>query len=498
MSFFDLVANDVGDLLLGLGAFVSRLERDEGHALVGFAAVEATDVDEVVGDGGIGGEDLLELRGFLGGERERRADGSLEADDEDADVLFRCEFHFDESNGAHGGGKEQQRAGDNFPAVAETEGERVAVGAREGSEDAVDPDGEAVLVFLGSHELRAAHGGEGDGLEERERDGGGDGHAELEKKDPNKAADEEDGNKDHDDGGGGRDGGEGNFARAVHRGLAGGFAHVEMAHDVFEHHDGVVDDDADGERHAEEGKEIYGEPEQPHDDESAEGRRGDGEQDVERRGPRAEEGPADEAGHDDGEQNRDLGLADGVGGEAGAVEVDVDVEIGIGDGEFLVDLLDEGADGGADLDVVGAVLLLDADTEGGFAVAPGEAADVGEAVLDAGDVAEVNVGMVNALAAALGDEQVAHLLWGEGLTADADVGVVDAVLEVARGRLAVLHFKRVADVEDGELVGEELVVIDPDAEVAVGPAAENHVADAGDDADAVAQIQVDVGEDVLV
>ena len=43
----------------------------------------------------------------------------------------------------------------------------------------------------------------------------------------------------------------------------------------------------------------------------------------------------------------------------------------------------------------------------------------------------------------------------------------------------------------------QLVVVDPDAQVAVGPAAEDDVADSGNDPQAVAQIQIDVGQDVL-
>ena len=38
---------------------------------------------------------------------------------------------------------------------------------------------------------------------------------------------------------------------------------------------------------------------------------------------------------------------------------------------------------------------------------------------------------------------------------------------------------------------EQLVVVDPDAQVAVGPAAQHDVAHAGDDAQPVAQVQVD-------
>ncbi len=47
--------------------------------------------------------------------------------------------------------------------------------------------------------------------------------------------------------------------RAVARGEYLALAHLAMAHDVFEHHDCVVDHDANGEREAEQGEEIEGE-----------------------------------------------------------------------------------------------------------------------------------------------------------------------------------------------------------------------------------------------
>ena len=96
--------------------------------------------------------------------------------------------------------------------------------------------------------------------------------------------------------------------------------------------------------------------------------------------------------------------------------------------------VDEGAHVLADLDVVFAVLLLDADAERDLAVAPGEAADVGDAVLDAGDVAEMDVGVIYALAAPLRDEQIAHLLGRNRLAHRPHVELVLVVLEITGSR----------------------------------------------------------------
>ena len=63
----------------------------------------------------------------------------------------------------------------------------------------------------------------------------------------------------------------------------------------------------------------------------------------------------------------------------------------------LLTCVDERAHRLAHLHVVFAVLFLDADAERDLAVAARHAARVGEAVLDRGHVAQVDVGVVNPL-----------------------------------------------------------------------------------------------------
>ena len=93
-----------------------------------------------------------------------------------------------------------------------------------------------------------------------------------------------------------RGGGEGDLARAHRGGRHLALAVLAVAVDVLEHHDRVVDDDADRQREPEQGEGVEGEAEEVHDDEGAEDRGRDRQQHVEGRGPRAEEEPAHEAG----------------------------------------------------------------------------------------------------------------------------------------------------------------------------------------------------------
>ena len=76
------------------------------------------------------------------------------------------------------------------------------------------------------------------------------------------------------------------------------------------------------------------------------------------------------------------------------------MQVGRGDGEFLVDLVHESPHRHAHRDVVFAVLLLDAHAERDLAVAARIASRVGQSVLDRGHVAQVDVGVINPLAAA--------------------------------------------------------------------------------------------------
>ena len=172
------------------------------------------------------------------------------------------------------------------------------------------PEPAAPLAHL--EEARAAHGRQGQRLEQRDEHRHRDRDAELEEELADDALHEGDGQEDGDDGGGGGGGGEGDLARA-HRGrLDLALAVLAVAVDVLEHHDRVVHHDADDQRQPEHGEGVQREAEEVHHDERAEDRGGDGQQHVERRGPRAEEQPAHEAGEQRGQHQGEQDLVDRV------------------------------------------------------------------------------------------------------------------------------------------------------------------------------------------
>ena len=150
---------------------------------------------------------------------------------------------------------------------------------------------------------------------------------------------------------------------------------------------GVVDDDADGEAEREEREGVQREAGEVDERDRPEERHRDREDDVQRRGERAEEHPADERRQDDREEELELDLVDRVLDEGRRVEVDPDLHPGR---EGLLDLGHRGLDALGDGDGVRAALLADAEPLGGGAVDAGDAPLVLEAVLDEGDVLEVD------------------------------------------------------------------------------------------------------------
>ena len=160
--------------------------------------------------------------------------------------------------------------------------------------------------------------------EHGEDHGLGHGHEEVSRH----AAQEEHGDEDDADGEGGDEGGDGDLRGAVEDGLLEFLAGLEIAVDVFNCHGGVVDEDADGERHAAEGHDVDGFVEHVEHDERAEDGERNGDGDDDGGAPTAEE----DEDHDGGEAGGDDGFADdavdGAADEDGLVGERIDLQLG--------------------------------------------------------------------------------------------------------------------------------------------------------------------------
>ncbi len=243
------------------------------------------------------------------------------------------------------------------------------------------------------------------------------------------------------------------------------------AEDVLEHHDGVVHDDADGEREAEEGERVEREAQEVHHGERPDDRRRDRQQHVDRRGDGAEEQPADQRRQQHRQDQRQLDLVDRLLDRRRGVEHDGDVHAL---GERRLQLLQARLHAVGDRDGVRPALLADAEALRGLPVVPRDHAPVLEPVLDGRDVRQRRDGPL-----ALRDHERAELVDAVGLAAQADVELAVAALEAARGQLDVLPFERADDVRGRDVARVHAHGVEPHPEAALAVAAEQDLAHAG-------------------
>ena len=203
-------------LLLVHGPVLLVEHGGEDDAGVDLAAPEAADEARVADDLGPGGEEGLELGEVAVGGVEARAHRGLEAHDDPAHVLAGHELAAQQLDDPERGHEEHGGPGHDQAAVVEGRLQDAEIGSREPREGEVHlaPD---TSPLLHREEAGAAHGGQGQGLEQRDEHRHRDRDPELEEELPDDALHEGHGQEDGHDGEGGGGGGEGDLARP-HRG----------------------------------------------------------------------------------------------------------------------------------------------------------------------------------------------------------------------------------------------------------------------------------------
>ncbi len=259
---------------------------------------------------------------------------------------------------------------------------------------------------------------------------------------------------------------------------------LEVALDVLDHHDGVVDHDADGQHQAEQGQGVEGEASRQHHREGADQRDRDGQDRDDRRAPALQEDD-DHDGHQ--HQGLEQGLVDLVDRLLDVLGGVVDDLVVQARREILPQGLHLGDDALRGLQGVGARLLQDADGGrrlgvrlavldraqigvGGVLLRaqlhprhvghPGQAALVVALEHDVGELLRIDQ-------AALGLDL--HLAGGRRLVEGRGAGV-------AGGDLDVVAAQGVDDVVHGQVARGGLVRVDPDPDGVVAGRAHGHVA----------------------
>ncbi len=322
-----------------------------------------------------------------------------------------------------------------------------------------------------AQELRAQHRHQGERHHRGDQDGDGERDREFAEQAADDIAHEQERDQHRDQRHRERHDREGDLARAFERCFLGIVAALDVARDVLDHDDGIVDHEAggDGERH--DRQVVEAEAREIHHRQGADQRQRHRQAGDERGTPVAEEEEDHADDQDDGKSELDLHIAHrGADGE-GAVGEDIDVERGR---QGLAQLRQQRLDAVDDGDDVGAGLALDVHDHRLCRVGPG-----GEPVvlLRLGDGR--HVGHPHRRAVAIGDDDVAE---GGGI-GDLVVGV-DGVgarraVEIALGRVDVGVGDRGSKVVDIEPVGGERRRIGADPHAGLLAALEADETDAG-------------------
>ena len=339
-------------------------------------------------------------------------------------------------------------------------------------EVAVEPAEEAFLLAVrlgvGLQQGGAERRRQGQGGEDRQDHGRDDGHRELAVDHPGRTAEE--GHRQEDRGQHQHDADQ--RAGDLLHGLAGGLDRRQplLVHDpldVLHHHDGVVDQQPDGQHHGEHGQRVDGIVQRRQHAEGAEqhDRHRDGRD--QRGAPVLQE---DEHDHEHQDHRLDQGahhVLDGEFDEGRGVVGEGDLHVGR---EARGDLVDLGLHGLCGAEGVGAGRQLDAHAAGGLAVEAGGEGVTVLAHLRAAHVVDEDAGAVRIglqhdvgellgrLQARLaGDHRIQLLVAGDGELA-----------ELARGDLGVLGHDGGLHVGDGQAVIVQLVGIEPDPHGVLG------------------------------
>jgi hypothetical protein len=240
--------------------------------------------------------------------------------------------------------------------------------------------------------------------------------------------------------------------------------------DVFENHDGVVDDEARGDRQRHQREDVEAEAEQIHHAEGADDRHGHGDA----RNDRGAEIREEDGDDGDDEQHRDhqrlFGIEQRGADRDAAVRGEGDVDIrGHGRRELRQRAL-HAIDG---LDDIGAGLAVDDDENRALAVGEPLVADVLDAVDDVADVAEPH-----GIGVAIGDHQVFVVGGLAGLVVGIDLDMRGVAFDRALGAVGVGRRQRRAHVLEPDAVFEELQRVELDAHGRQRRAADDDLADA--------------------
>ena len=329
------------------------------------------------------------------------------------------------------------------------------IGSAQALEGSIDEPAEPVLPHVVAQQFRAHHRRQRQRDEAGDDDGPGKGEGELAKERAGDAGDEADRRIDRGERDRHRDDRQRDLVRAADRGVEGRHALLDMAIDVLDHDDRIIDDEADAEHEREKGQQVDRIAERKQRDHHADQRQRNGDDRDEGRAKIAEK----EENHDDHDRRRlDQGLRDLVdrrADELGRVIGDRRVEAAR---QLALDARHDRAHAVDHGEGIGFRRAVDADEHGLEPVEDGGRVRALGPEFDARDVAEAHQRV-----AVRGDHQLAEGLGAveRGQRVDADLGIV--AFDLAGGGGEVVGGERGAHVIGRHAVRGHPRRIEPDA-----------------------------------
>ncbi len=290
----------------------------------------------------------------------------------------------------------------------------------------------------------------------------------------------------------------GHLVHRVVRGLARRQAERHVALDILDHHDGVVDDDADGQHQAEQRQVVDRGAERGEDRKGANQRDRDGDHRDDRRAPALQE-QVDDADHeDDGDADRLDDFVNRLAHEGGRI---IDVDVVETRRETLLELRHLVPHLVLHLDHIRARRGDDPEGGGRMAVGISDRAIVGGPHLDAADIANagnmpLRVRLDNDVAELFGCRQSPQRFDAD-LVGGARVVEDRRLVEGAGRHLGVLGAQGAEDIAGADAVGSGSIWVDPDPHGVLPLAQRPEIGDTGQARDLVADVKDHIVGDVF-
>ncbi|MNS78296.1 hypothetical protein D3C72_1119010 [compost metagenome] len=217
-----------------------------------------------------------------------------------------------------------------------------------------------------------------------------------------------------------------------------------MAHDVFAHDDGVIDQHADGQRQAQQSHEVQGKAAQPHGNEGGNHGRGQAQRRDQGRTPGVQKGVDDENRQHGAQHQRFDHIVQAMLGIFTAVARHLQqgaLRQGLVDFRHHVADLVGHADGGR------VAHAGDGNAHVGLAAAHAQAVDFGKAIFDGGHLRQAHDFLATAL-----DHDFLEVAWRLDAAHEADAFLVQDTAHLAHGGIRVLIAQSGHDVADGHIV----------------------------------------------